>query len=198
MKHIFVLLLATVMTITLLAGCKPDDHEGDEDTLVLKTPNAMASFGNSPVAGVQTQEPADLAVKGTSAIKTVSTLVGDYDSTYTVRTLKGYGSEMSFTLEGIAANLPVMIDIEEIHLRDDASIAYSVYVNGTEVFGRSYAVSADGPNHAYFDVSADVTMITLLRFDNGYGYQFVYGDRYWFLYEICNNTKTYFLGRTYL
>ena len=156
MRHIFVLLVATAMILTLFAGCKPDDNGGDEDTLILKTPNAMASFGNSPVSGVETAEPADLTVQGTSQVKTVSTLVGDYDNAYTVRTLKGYGSEMRFTLEGVIANTPAMIDIEEIHLRDDDPIAYSVYINGTEVFGRSYAASADGPNHAYFDVPADV------------------------------------------
>lgn len=116
----------------------------------------MASFGNSPIDGVETAEPADLTTVGTSEKKTVSTLVGDYDTSYTVRTLKGYGSEMSFTLEGVTPDAPAMIDIEEIHLRDDSSIAYSVYVNGVEVFGRTYAVSADGPNHAYFDVSAEV------------------------------------------
>ena len=140
----------------MFAGCSPDDNEGDENALVLKTPNAMASFGNSPVSGVETAEPADLTVKGTSEIKTVSVLVGDNDGSYTVRTLKGYNSEMSFTLDGVTPNAPAMIDIEEIHLRDDRPIAYAVYVNGTEVYGRNYAAAADGPNHAYFDVSADV------------------------------------------
>lgn len=116
----------------------------------------MASFGNSPIDGVQTQEPADLTTAGTSEKKTVSVLVGDNDSSYTVRTLKGYGSEMSFTLEGVTPDTAAMLDIEEIHLRDDGYIAYSVYVNGVEVFNRSYSASADGPNHAYFDVSAEV------------------------------------------
>ncbi len=156
MKRIFVLLLAMAQITLLFAGCNPDNDKEDEGALILKTPSAMASFGNSPVAGVETAEPADLAVKGTSESKTVSVLVGDNDGSYTVRTLKGYNSEMSFTLEGVTPNAPAMIDIEEIHLRDDGPIAYSVYVNGIEVFGRSYAASADGPNHAYFDISADV------------------------------------------
>ena len=156
MKRLFVLLLTTALIMSMFAGCSPDDNEGDENALVLKTPNAMASFGNSPVSGVETAEPADLTVKGTSEIKTVSVLVGDNDGSYTVRTLKGYNSEMSFTLDGVTPNAPAMIDIEEIHLRDDRPIAYAVYVNGTEVYGRNYAAAADGPNHAYFDVSADV------------------------------------------
>lgn len=144
------------MFVTMFSGCKPDEQKGDDGALVLNTPNAMASFGNSPINGVQTEEPADLTTVGTSEKKTVSVLVGDNDSSYTVRTLKGYGSEMSFSLEGVTPDTPAMIDIEEIHLRDDGSIAYAVYVNGVEVYGRCYAASADGPNHAYFDISADV------------------------------------------
>ena len=144
------------MILMMFSGCRPDDIEGGGETVVLKTPNAMASFGNSPVAGVETKEPTDLTVKGTSETKSVSVLVGDNDGTYTVRTLKGYDSEMSFTLEGVTPNVPAMIDIEEIHLRTDTDIGYTVYVNGVEVYTRQYVASADGPNHAYFDIPANV------------------------------------------
>lgn len=159
MKKLIALLLIMAMTATLFTGCTPqtnDPTEGGDGTLVLNMPKAMASFGNSPISGVQTTEPADLTTQGTSEIKTVSVLVGDNDGSYTTRTLKGYGSEMSFTVEGATPNTTAMLDIEEIHLRDDGAIAYTVYVNGTEIFDRSYEACADGPNHAFFDIPADV------------------------------------------
>ena len=52
MKRWMSLLLITVMILMMFSGCRPDDIEGGGETVVLKTPNAMASFGNSPVAGV--------------------------------------------------------------------------------------------------------------------------------------------------
>ena len=153
-KRVMAIVLVFASLLILLAGCLP---EGENDVkLVLQTPKAMASFGNSPITGVKTEEPAGLTVSGKSEVKDVSVLVGDNDSTYTVRTLSGYGSEMTFTLEGVTPNAPAMIDIEEIHLRTDGAISYAVYVNGTEVYGRTYAPIADGPNHAFFDISAEV------------------------------------------
>ena len=77
MKRFFAILLTAALSIGLFAGCKPDDQtqEGDESTLVLNAPNAMASFGNSAISGIETEEPADLTTQGTSEKKTVSTLV---------------------------------------------------------------------------------------------------------------------------
>lgn len=46
----------------------------------------------------------------------------------------------------------------------------STYYNGNE-----YLKITINTEMSLFDVSTNVTMITLLRFDNGYGYQFVYG-----------------------
>ncbi len=125
-------------------------------TMELKTPSAMVSFDPAAVPGLTSQAPADLVTVGTVETKTVSVLVGDNDSTYTVQTLKGYDSEISFTLSGVKANTAAMIDIEEIHQRDDGSIAYYVYINGTQIYGRTYAPCSDGPNHCFFDVPADV------------------------------------------
>lgn len=154
MKRIIAILLVMVLVLAMFAGCRTEETKMNDP--VLNTPSAMATFGNSAISGVSVSEPADLKTSGVSETKTVSVLVGDNNSSYTVRTLSGYGSEMTFTLTGVAANAPAMIDIEEIHLRNDAAIAYAVYVNGVEVYGRTYAPMSDGPNHAYFDIPADV------------------------------------------
>lgn len=117
---------------------------------------AMVSFGDAVIPGAPVAEPADLKTVGTSETKQVSVLVGDNDSTYTVRTLKGFGSELEFTVGGVTPNTVTLLDIEEIHLRQDVALCYSVFVNGTELFARTYEPIADGPNHAFFDIPADV------------------------------------------
>lgn len=157
-------MLALVLAACMLAGCHPDPQvttnatqgSGEELFVELDPMQAMASFGGSQVTGARIPEPEDLVTKGLSEIKTVSVLVGDNDGAYTVRTLGEYGSELSFTISGVTPNAGAMIDIEEIHLRRDGAIAYSVYINGREVFGRTYDPNADGPNHSFFDIPADV------------------------------------------
>ena len=159
MKRWLSILLVMGVLLSLVAGCvQVEDPNPDEGEIVLnlQTPNAMVSFGRSAVDGVDLSEPADLQTIGTSETKNVSVLVGDNDGSYTVRTLKGYDSEMTFTITGVTPGKAAMLDIEEIHQRTDSTVCYSVYINGVEVFGRTYEPMADGPNHAFFDISAQV------------------------------------------
>ena len=156
MKRMLVILLVVTMFALLFSGCQDTKQPEKTQTTQFSAPVAMAAFGGSVVEGVPLSEPKDLKFTGTSQIETVSVLVGDNDRSYTSRTLSGYDSEMTFTLTGVTPNAPAMIDIEEIHQRTDGSIAYLVYVNGTEVYGRTYVPISEGPNHAYFDISADV------------------------------------------
>ncbi len=161
MKNLLAFFLVGVMIMGLFSGCKKEDPSATDPTggsvaVDLNEPVAMVSFDPAGVPGVTLQEPADLTTAGTSETKTVSVLVGDNDGSYTVRTLKGVDAEMSFTLSGVKAGAPAMIDIEEIHQREDENISYYVYINDKQVYGRIYDPSSDGPNHCYFDVPADV------------------------------------------
>lgn len=161
MKRLLALLLIFALLVATFAACRggdaPEETQAlEEIAMDMEKPSAMVSFGDSGISGISYQPPEDLTVVGESEVKTVSVLVGDNDGEYTVRTLGSYGSEMTFTITDVTPNTPAMIDIEEVHLRADDPIAYVVYVNGVEVYGRTYDPIADGPNHAYFDVSADV------------------------------------------
>ncbi len=159
MKRIISILLVCGVLLSLLTGCveenDPNNSTG-ENVVKLDTPTAMVSFGDSAVAGVELEEPVNLKTVGTSETKKVQVLVGDNDGSYSVRTLKGFESEMTFTITGVMPDQPAMLDIEEIHLRTDKAVCYSVFVNDAEVFGRSYEPIADGPNHAFFDIPASV------------------------------------------
>lgn len=154
MKRLIALAAALAIFAGILGACTP--REEDEPHMELKTPAAMASFGAKTATGDLLPEPEDLTFSGKCESAEVSVLVGDNDGSYAVRVLSGYGSEMCFTLTNVTPDVTTMLDIEEIHLRSDDAIAYSIYVNGKEVFGRTYAPIADGPNHAYFDIPAEV------------------------------------------
>ena len=164
LKKVISGVLMAACILTMFSGCQQEETKPTRNTVpttmptqpAMKKPETMAVLGDMGIAGVQVAEPADLQTSGVSRIKTVSALVGDYNNSYTARTLEGYASELSFTLCGITPNAPAMLDIEEIHLRRDNAIAYKVFINGQEVYGRTYQPMADGPNHAYFDVSAEV------------------------------------------
>ncbi len=132
--------------------------ETTEGTMHLTAQNAAAwvDLAGSSINDHGQNEPKDLSFEGNSEIKQLSVLVGDHDTSYRIRSLRGYLSSLSFTIDGVQPGADALLDIEELHLRDDPSIAYTVFVNGTEVYGRVYAPSADGFNHAFFDIPAKV------------------------------------------
>ncbi|MBR4235509.1 MAG: hypothetical protein IKR85_05535 [Clostridia bacterium] len=117
---------------------------------------AWVNLADSLTDDLPQNEPAGLSYEGNSEIKRLSVLVGDIDKSYKIRTLRGYLSSITFTINGVQPDAAVMLDIEELHLRNDSSIAYTVFVNGAEVYNRVYAPSADGFNHAFFDIPAEV------------------------------------------
>ncbi len=152
MRENLALLLVTALVAGLFCGCGPRGEEAPQ----LSAPAAMVSFDPDAVPGVTVPAPADLTTSGTSEIKTVSVLVGDYTCSYAARTLSGANAALCFTLSGVTPNAPAMLDIEEVHQRSDDPIAYSVFINGTEVYGRTYDPCSDGLNHCYFDIPAEV------------------------------------------
>ena len=147
--------LALVMGSAL---CACSSEREREENLEMEAENRCAwiSFADESLPGDTVHEPEGLYFEGTSVLKTVSVLVGDNDRSYTARTLKGYNSSLSFRLSGLEPDSVTFLDIEEVHLRDDDAIAYTVCVNGSEVYSRVYAPSADGLNHAFFDIPASV------------------------------------------
>ncbi|THF77568.1 S-layer homology domain-containing protein [Cohnella fermenti] len=97
-----------------------------------------------------------LATTGTSGTDTISAVVGELEGSYSVRYLAGEGSSMSFELSGIEPNEPLTLEIEEIHTRASGALAYSVRVNGQEVYCRTYEEASAGPNHYFVEVPAEL------------------------------------------
>lgn len=150
-KTVSVILSFVLMCTCVFCGCGKNGKGGS-----VSAGSATVYFGNSMVEGIKTSEPKDLKTSGTSVIKNISIDVGDFKTEYTCRTLKGKGSQMSFTLSGITSGVDIMLDIEEIHSRNDQRFSYEVSVNDTAVYYRTYEPCSDGANHCFFDIPASL------------------------------------------
>lgn len=101
---------------------------------------------------------AEAAVKttGKSSVVTVSSTLWTNAEKYTCRTMTGKNSSISFAISGLSANKDLTLEVEEIHQRTDEVFAYTVTVNGKEVYFRTYDPSSDGTNHYFIPVDGSL------------------------------------------
>lgn len=136
-------------------------------------------------ASSKTADLSSAAVKttGKSTVTTLSSTVWSDAAKYTCRTLSGKGSSISFVLSDLKAGKELTLEVEEIHQRTDPVMAYSVYVNSSKVYFRTYDPSSDGGNHYFISVNgnligndgkASVTFVNedaaMVRFRNVWGF----------------------------
>ena len=81
-----------------------------------------------------------------------ATVLGARSRSDSVRILTEEGSRLSCTLEVGRGETPLLLEIQEIHVRQPQVIGYTVEVNGTEVYFRTYQEVGTGPNHYFVDV----------------------------------------------
>lgn len=118
--------------------------------------NTVTTSPNIPVVTVEGDGPtADLTGKnvktsGKTGVASVTSSV--WGTKRTSRTMTGKNSTITFAFTGLTAGKDATIELEEVHLRDDDVFAYSVYVNGTEVYFRTFAPSSDNNIHYYIPV----------------------------------------------
>jgi hypothetical protein len=102
------------------------------------------------------EQHANLIVQGNSGIDEIDTKVGELADTYTVRYLEEAESSISFEMDHPYPGREVTLELEEIHTRSDELLAYTVLVNGEEVYFRTYEEASEGPNHYFIEVPASV------------------------------------------
>ena len=94
---------------------------------------------------------------GTATVETVS--VGDIRYSLQVRVLEGEGSEWSVTLPAAADCR--LLELREVHRREDPGFAYEVLIQGESVYFRTFEPIADAP------VSVFVRIPDRLEAENG-------------------------------
>ena len=110
------------------------------------------------INSVRTIESARIpqVVSGTVQPETVAAELGALNRTYSGYTVSGQGSEMTLTAQVGSSGKPYLLEVQEIHDRRPAVFGYTVLVNGTEVYFRTYEEIAAGPNHYFIQVPTDV------------------------------------------
>ena len=105
-------------------------------------------------ASTKMADLAEAAVRttGKSSVVTISSALWKDAEKTTCRTMTGKDSSISFAISGLSANKDLTLEVEEIHQRTDEVFAYTVTVNGKEVYFRTYDPSSDGANHYFIPV----------------------------------------------
>ena len=104
---------------------------------------------------------------GKVARETLNVEIGTLREKYPVATLSGRGAELSVTMhvarpEGSGTS-PILLEVQEIHIRRPQTFGYTVQVNGKEAYFRTYNEMAAGPNHYFVQIPAtDARKGTLL------------------------------------
>lgn len=149
----FILFMVLSVMISSISGCQKNEKTKITDSLNTKMEEEknMITFGSNA-----TEKMGAISTKGTSEMKAIKTDVGDYQTSYPCRTLTGTGSELSFTINEIKSGEVLTMEVEEIHLRTDKRIAYTIYINDKKSYYRTYIPCSDGPNHYFFEVPSDI------------------------------------------
>ena len=104
-------------------------------------------------------DPTSLSGRGPWAVGQVRreqlpTEIGGFVRTYPVQTVSGSGSSLGFTLRKPTSAKDLILEIQEIHTRRPKAFAYTVAVNGTPVYFRTYEEIGAGPNHYFIRIPA--------------------------------------------
>jgi hypothetical protein len=92
----------------------------------------------------------DVTSSGDVKCETIATELGTLRDKYAARTVSGSGSALTCTLKvDRYAKTPLILEIEEIHIRRPQAFGYTVAVGGKVVYFRTYEEMGGGPNH-YF------------------------------------------------
>lgn len=113
---------------------------------------AEVNVGREPVAPVMVVETA-----GAIRHETLETTMGTLLDHHPVVTLEGTGAEYSFSIKATRSGRPLLLEVQEIHNRRPDTFGYSIEVNGTDVYFRTYQEYGAGPNHFYVRVPDAIT-----------------------------------------
>lgn len=88
--------------------------------------------------------------------ETLDTEMGTLKQSFQVLTLGGAGAELEIQVPSPPAGAPLILEVREVHDRRPHAFGYTVSVNGTDLYFRTYEEYGAGPNHYFIAVPADV------------------------------------------
>jgi hypothetical protein len=93
-----------------------------------------------------------LTVVGRAKGLVLETILGSQHRSYPARLLAGAEASLAWTMRVAPGESPIVLEIQEIHDRRSQVFGYTVEVNGTAFYFRTYEEVGAGPNHYFIDV----------------------------------------------
>ncbi len=100
------------------------------------------------------QNAAVEVVAGEVRPETLNTEMGSFVEDYSVHTLVSKGAALSFSVKAPEGGNALILEFQEIHDRRPSAYGYTISVNGTEVYFRTYQELGAGPSHFFMEVPA--------------------------------------------
>jgi hypothetical protein len=100
---------------------------------------------------------------GGVAAESLRSEMGGLIRCYDAMTVTGTGSWVGFTFRPRAVESSLILEIQEIHQRRPKAFGYTIEVNGTPVYFRTYEELGSGPNHYFIQIPAKDSLAKELR-----------------------------------
>lgn len=101
--------------------------------------------------------PANQVVKtvtGPVVAEELNTEMGSFLESYSAHTLQGKGATISFPVSALRDGKSVVLEFQEIHDRRPNAYGYTIAVDGTDIYFRTYQELGAGPSHFFVEVPA--------------------------------------------
>lgn len=115
------------------------------------------------VADEQDQSTHQWEISGDVTAESLRSEMGGLVRHYEAITVTGTGSRVAFTLRPRDSARDLILEIQEIHQRRPQAFGYTVEVNGTPVYFRTYEEIGSGPNHYFVQIPATHSSAKELR-----------------------------------
>ena len=104
----------------------------------------------------QSEKEHQVGIEGRGEVELLKTVMGGLKRESLVRTMKGTGSKLGFQMDKGGFEGAFILEIQEIHDRRPQAHGYSIFVNGVELYFRTYQELGAGPNHYFVSVPEKV------------------------------------------
>jgi hypothetical protein len=158
MKNNRIILLAMLLGVTEPAFLKQPATAAEPTSATAKavTESAPAIFDQLSCGEATSLAAHGRRTTGDVRSEQLATEIGGFARTYGVQTVTGRGSALSFTLQKPKHAKDLILEVQEIHVRRPKAFGYTVAVNGTDVYFRTYEEIGAGPNHYFIRIPAAV------------------------------------------
>lgn len=122
-------------------------------SMVMATPAGTAFTELVEFGKTQSESSHGLKTTGLVRHETLSTEMGNLSDRYEVLTVCGKGASAAVTIRAPRRGQPLLLEVQEIHVRRPNAFGYKILANDRAVYFRTYQEYGAGPNHYFVQVA---------------------------------------------